>query len=162
MFIVFFESKDREPEALIHETQLLIDKERVFSMFQCAKILDFYGLDYKDLYERSKESHTKRLSKYKEGTHVLSYYIIKSIFMFYVNDYVEWCVAHNGHSLNFNKDKGKIDTNLMEYCGLLRHYYNKDEYKHVLHAMDKWFEKMNDKENMKILKTLRMTVNDMK
>lgn len=163
LFIVFFESEEREPDAFIEQTQLLLDKERAFSMFQCAKVLDFYGLDYKDLYERTTKSHAIRKLKYKEETHVLSYYIIKSIFMFYVNDYVEWCVVHNGNSLNFNKEIGKLDTNLMDYCTLIREHYNKDRYKDVLQAMDKWFDKnsTSTKENMKILKTLRMTVNDM-
>ena len=162
LFIVFFESKERDPEALIRETQLLIDKERVFSMFQCAKVLDFYGLTYTDLYEVTEQAKVNRRNKYKEETHVLSYYIIKSIFMFYVNDYVEWCVAHNGHSLNFNKKPGQLNKNLTDYCGLLRDHYNKDEYKQIQTAMDKWFDNNSTKENMKILKTLRMTVNDMK
>jgi hypothetical protein len=83
--------------------------------------------------------------------------------MFYVNEYVEWCATHNGDSLNFNKKKGKLDTNLMEYCGLLREHYDKDEYKDLLQDMDKWFDKnsTSTEENMKIMKTLRMTVNDM-
>ena len=68
MFITFYGPGSREPETLIKKTAQLVDKERVFSMFQCAKVLHFYGLDYVDLYERTQKSHMIRLTKYKEET----------------------------------------------------------------------------------------------
>ena len=164
MFIVFYKQGSREPDSLIRETQLLLDKERIFSIFQCAKILHFYGLDYVDLYERTQKSHTNRLAKYKEETHVLSYYIIKSIFMFFVNDYVEWTATHNSNSLNFNKTHHLLHKNLMDYCGLLRKQYKRTEYTHILQMMDEWITSIANHGNIEhhgILSTLRMTVNEM-
>jgi hypothetical protein len=162
MFIAFYGNKNGEPEQLITTTQSLIDKERVFSMFQCAKILHFYGLDYVNLYERTQKSHTVRLAKYKEETHVLSYYIIKSIFMFFANDFVEWTASHNNNSINFNKDPKILNKNLMEYCGLLRKFYNKEEYKDTLELMDTWISGFQyTKGEQYIFTTLRMTINDM-
>uniref|UniRef100_A0A6C0D6C4 Uncharacterized protein n=1 Tax=viral metagenome TaxID=1070528 RepID=A0A6C0D6C4_9ZZZZ len=159
MFIAFYENQNGEPTVLIERTQELLDRERVFSLFQCAKILHFYGLDYIDLYERTQKSHLIRLSKYKEETHVLSYYIIKSILMFFVNDYVKWVAILNANSLNFDKTPEKLQQNLMEYCTFIQTHYNKREYTNVLHSIDTWIS--NNQNSHPIFGTLRMTVNDM-
>jgi hypothetical protein len=171
MFIVFY-STDKSPdlEKLIKKTEGLLDQERMFSLFQCVKILDFYGLDYSDLYERTQAAHLRRLYRYKENTHVLSYYILKSIFIFFINDFVEWCVDHNNKSLlNFNKTPSILNKNMEEYCGFIKEHYNRNEYTALIKLIDSWYENLRD-ENLRYekinfnnnniieLKTLRMTI----
>ena len=143
---------------LIKKTEQLLDQERIFSVFQCVKVLNFYGLDYSDLYERTSQAHINRLHRYKENTHVLSYYIIKSIFMFFINDYVEWCLDHNSNGLNFDKTPSKLKKNMEEYCGFIRDHYTNKEYIGLLKKIDNWYDSVNP-HNVKSmeLQTLRMT-----
>jgi hypothetical protein len=159
MFIAFSSAKgDFNSTKLIKKTEQLLDQERIFSAFQCVKVLNFYGLDYSDLYERTTQAHINRLHRYKENTHVLSYYIIKSIFMFYINDFVEWCLDHNSNGLNFDKTPSKLKKNMEEYCGFIRDHYTNKEYIGVLKNIDNWYDSVNP-HNMKSmeLQTLRMT-----
>jgi hypothetical protein len=166
MFIVVDSAKgdfnsakgDFNSAKLIKKTEQLLDQERIFSVFQCVKVLNFYGLDYSDLYERTTQAHINRLHRYKENTHVLSYYIIKSIFMFFINDYVEWCLDHNSNGLNFDKTPSKLKNNMEEYCGFIRDHYTNKEYIGVLKNIDNWYDSVNP-HNVKSmeLQTLRMT-----
>ena len=159
MFMAVDSAKgDFNSAKLIKKTEQLLDQERIFSVFQCVKVLNFYGLDYSDLYERTSQAHINRLHRYKENTHVLSYYIIKSIFMFFINDYVEWCLDHNSNGLNFDKTPSKLKKNMEDYCGFIRDHYTNKEYIGVLKNIDNWYDSVNP-HNMKSmeLQTLRMT-----
>lgn len=147
LFISYFENLTRNKTI---ETAInMIQNERKFSLFQCAKVLNFYGIDYQELHERRPESAIKRNTRYKETTHVLSYYIIKSIFMFYTNSFIEWCIINNNESLQF-----KItDANITAYCGFLKLLYKKTEYTESIQSLEKWLNENTDYSN-----TLRMTV----
>jgi hypothetical protein len=91
-------AKDHET-AVMRKFRTMLGFESVFSVFQCVKILEHYGLTYHDMTSLERRSHG--LKKYKEETYILSYYIIKSIFMTHVNDFFEWCLDHNGATLDF-------------------------------------------------------------
>ena len=160
MFITFYSSNNSsDNQTLIRTVCLLLDQERIFSMFQCVKVLNFYGLDYSDLYEKTTKAHLNRLHRYKESTHVLSYYIIKSIFMFYLNDFIEWCVDHNEQVLNFNKEPRQIKKNMTEYCDFIGERYNSAEYTRILSIIDSWFENIHPHKMKSVeLQTLRMTM----
>ena len=147
LFIAYFENRDRE--TCVKTAIIMIQNERKFSLFQCAKVLGFYGLEYRELHERTPESVKKRNSRYKETTHVLSYYIIKSIFMFHANAFIEWCLRNNKESLQFQI----TDTNITAYCGLLKTLYAKPEYNESIQTLEKWIS-----ENLDHKTTMRMTL----
>jgi len=135
----------------------MLEKEQKFSLYQCAKVLHFYGLSYPELYLQTSGSQEKRLRQYKEDTHVLSYFIIKSIFMYYVDDFVSWCDIHNRHSINFKKDDGTIDS----YCKLVRDHYKLPEFVHSQQILDAWFDQNHRKPNIQMeLRTLRMSLHE--
>jgi hypothetical protein len=163
MFITFnLSNSAADNQKLIKKLEGALDQERVFSVFQCAKVLNFYGLDYSDLYEKTAKAHLNRLHRYKESTHVLSYYIIKSIFMFYINDFVEWCVDHNEVVLNFNKEPKQIKKNMTEYCDFIGERYNNVEYTSILSSIDSWFEEIHPHKMKSVeLQTLRMTMHEL-
>jgi hypothetical protein len=166
VFIAFFSTnKNNSVENLsinkiIQKTAKMLDKERMFSLFQCAKILDFYGLSYNELYEKTDKAHIARLRKYKEETHILAYYILKSIFMFFADDFITWCAVHNANSINFNKTKEELQTHLNSYCDFIGEHYNDENFKNILHQFDMWFDKKHSKMLHKSfeLNTLRMTM----
>jgi len=109
-------AKDHET-TVMRKFRTMLGFESVFSVFQCVKILEHYGLTYHDMTSLERRSHG--LKKYKEETHILSYYIIKSIFMTHVNDFVEWCLDHNGATLDFKKTL----TNAADFVRLITKLY---------------------------------------
>jgi len=167
MFMVFYSTRITQSvnnsiiEKMIDKTELLINQERIFSLFQCVKVLEFYGMDYCDLYEKTDKSHIARLYRYKENTQVLSYYILKSIYMFYVDDFIEWCIKHNNYSLNFNKSPKLLHKNMDEYCNFIQEHYNRSEFVNNIKSIENWFENMNPNimRNSE-LQTLRMSLHE--
>jgi hypothetical protein len=156
-FMVYAETEKENIAEMIEKTQKAINYERLFSCFQCMKILHFYGLDYEDLHLKTNGAQLKRNHKYKESTNVLSYYILKSIILFFIDDFIKWCREHNGirPSLKFG-----IDNDVMEYCLFIKEHYLRKEYTNVLLVLKMWFEsKQSKKKSFEfILNTLRMTV----
>jgi len=166
MFICYnknnsIENLNEDVEKLIVKTEKMLHYERLFSLFQCAKVLYFFGIKYNNLYEKDPRSMKLRAMKYKEDTNVLSYYIIKSIYMFYVNDFIEWCVENNKYngivSLNFDKNDENIDS----YIEFIKEHFSNSSYIGSLAIFEKWFENINEKSvSYEIYNTLRMCVHE--
>jgi len=155
------ENLNEDIKKLIVKTEKLLYYERLFSLFQCAKVLHFFGIKYNNLYEKDLTSMKLRAMKYKEDTNVLSYYIIKSIYMFYVNDFIEWCVENNNYngivSLNFNKN----DENIDRYIQFIKEHFLNSSYTGSLAIFEEWFKNINEKSlSYEIYNTLRMCVNE--
>jgi hypothetical protein len=144
-------------DSLITKVEHMVDLENKWSLFQCAKVLDYYGLSYTELYESSDKAHLKRQLRYKEDTHVLSYYILKSIFMYFADDFVSWCADHNHGSINFNKGSG---NHVSAYCDFIRQRHRDPGYLAIAEQLDGWFSEHTNVLNP-ILNTLRMTVYEM-
>jgi len=152
MFVSFLSSKKKNIENMIKKTTDILNIEREFSLFQCAKILHFYGMKYTDLYENTPSATHARMHKYKETTPVFSYYILKSIMMFFIHEYIDWCATHNQLSINFNKNP----NNLIKYCEFIREHYKNDSYLNALTSIENNI--LNKKISKPIMETLRMTV----
>lgn len=165
MFIVFFMNKKESDENLaikkmIKRTEQMLHYEKMFSLFQCAKILSFFGISYNELYERDYRSQQIRSLQYKETTPILSYYILKAILIFNANAFLEWCVLHNGYSINFNKEHDKVEANLNDYCQLIREHYLHPTFIGCLSELETWFarQKKTNRANKTELTTLRMSL----
>jgi len=159
MFIVFYSSNDSESlENMIKKTEKLIDYERTFSLFQCAKVLKYMGISYNQLHERNDQSFMVRKLRYKEKTSVLSYYVLKSILFYKINNFLEWCILHNGYSIKFGEKD--INEKMNKYCDLIREHYLDKRYIDCLRNFEEWLikqEKTNRREDIE-LKTLRMSL----
>jgi len=153
------ENLNEEMNKMILHTEKMLYYERVFSLFQCSKILHFFGIKYRNLYEKDLTSMKLRTSRYKEETQVLSYYIIKSIYMFFVNDFIEWCVENNDEngviSLNFNKTGETIDS----YIYFIEEHFLNSSYTGSLLLFENWFQNIdNTSISNEMYNTLRMSV----
>jgi hypothetical protein len=164
IFIVFLTSisncKTVNINGLIKKTEILIDYERIFSLFQCSKVLTHLGLSYNNLHEKTQESIMVRNLRYRENTSVLSYYIIKSCLMYKINDFLEWCVLHNGLSIRFGNNDLEINKNMNDYYELIREHYIDKKYITCIENLCEWFKKQQ-KTKRKIdieLKTMRMSL----
>lgn len=149
VFIVFLSTKEKEKKAgenlgkipaMIRDISQHLYYERIFSLFQCIKVLHFFGLEYKELHEHSSKNHTARIHKFKEKrTNVLAYYILKAIYMFYLNDFIEWVIKHNRGSLDFTKD----DKTIHSYGEFIQSRYKERGLLNSIAIMEEWFKKNN-------------------
>ncbi len=167
MFIVFYttrwnENPDKWMQTCIRKLEVLVHNEQIFSIFQCAKILSYYQLQYKDiLHVNSKPGQNN--DKYRDNTHVLSYYIIKSMLLYNINDFIDECVRINGYSINFNKDQTHVFENMHHYCKFIELIHDKAEFIIELTNMTTFVSRSAFKQLPKhIQQSLRMSAYELK
>lgn len=164
LFISFFSNHKNgvieNLDKIVSDAERLLENERTFSIFQCTKVLYYYGMTYEDLHEKNNVSHIIRRNQYKEKTHVLSYYILKSLLMFYSDDFIQWCIHNNNETLNFNKTSGMIEKTIDSYCNLIREHYLRADYKKSIGNFEYWFSQLDPENANKRfeIQTLRMTL----
>jgi len=105
-----------------------IEVERRFAIYQCARVLYHYELSYMNLLGGG---------SYRENSPVLSYYIIKSCFHFYLDDFLRWCATRNRGSIQFRH----IESNIISLCDLYRELYRKESYVGILNRTSMVLEK---------------------
>lgn len=161
MFIVFSntrwnENHEKWLNTLNTKLAKIMHYERIFSLFQCCKVLNYFNIDYTELI-----NSTTTVSAYKEKTHTLSYYIVKSIFMFHLDDYMKECIKLNGYSLDFNKKNNTHIKNMNTYCNIIRQMYKNEDFIESLDSICKLSK--NKKMFSKYMReTLRMSVHELK
>ena len=157
LFCSFYSLKDiNDINEFLSNSELFINFEITYSLFQLTKTLDFMGLSYNDLYSNSKQSVIVRENLYKEKTNVLSYYIIKTILLNNYQGFLSWCNSNNLSLLNFKKTTG----NLNEFCLFIHKNYKKRELLNNIYQTHLFLSKIQrKKENYKyILSNLRMSI----
>lgn len=82
-----------------------IQIERKYALFQAAKILDYFDLNYVELFERTTESERLRQTNYKETSEVFCYYILRALVLYNCNDFVEWVAANCNGGIKFDQTK---------------------------------------------------------
>jgi hypothetical protein len=125
--------------------ETMMENERKFSIFQKVKILRHHHLTYRELCEGK--------VKYAENTPVFSYYILKSIFMYHYNDFIEWCMKKNRGTFVFKKTQLNVES-LIDF---VRSKYKEDEYMKSVEDMERWFSKHSATSGSE-MQTLRMTI----
>jgi hypothetical protein len=155
LFIVSINNKKNGDVENLEAVENMILKEQLFSMFQCAKVLYYFGMDYEDLY---KKDDVRSLRRYKEKTQVLSYYILKSLLFFHCDDFITWCIKNNNNeTLDFNKNQATVES----YCQLVKAQHNNYDFVRGIDFMIKKFSTMSEDElKSPISRTLRMTIHD--
>ena len=154
MFSVYWHSKNKSDiNKILDKMEDLMQLERTFSLFQCTKVLHNYGLKYTDIYQTAThKANLGKLGNYKEETNAFSYYVLKPILFFHLNEFIEWSIKHNGLTMDFKKTQ----ANVMNYAGLIKRLYNSPEF---IDNMEQIAQLYNDNGKFEY-KTLRMTVVD--
>ena len=125
---------------------LMIHIEILFGFFQVVKLLRHMGLTYAELIEGGKFS-----LKYTEKTNVLSYFIIKLIFMNNFNSFLLFCEKYGHNILDFNEE------NLPFLFEFIKNRYTDSSFiKKIEH-----FEKINTVDKT-LMKTTKMTLFELK
>jgi hypothetical protein len=157
LFCSFFLLKDKsDVNEFLSNSEILINFERTYSFFQLAKILDFMGITYQDLYLKNAHSHMLRNIKYKEKTNVLSYYVIKTILLNNYQSFLSWCNINNISLLQFNSTQ----SNIIKFCKFIeKNYKTKSMLDGLSSAEHLLFHLKKQKHKNKYLMTnLRMSI----
>jgi len=126
--------------------EILMNNERMFSLFQKTKILNHQKMKYRSLLSKN---------NYKEETPVFSYYILKSIIIFFYDDFIEWCVDNNRGSISFNK----TPENIKSLVSFIKTRFENPEYLKSIDEFERWFSTNGHKDTDE-METLRMSIND--
>uniref|UniRef100_A0A6C0HGW8 Uncharacterized protein n=1 Tax=viral metagenome TaxID=1070528 RepID=A0A6C0HGW8_9ZZZZ len=133
--------------------------EITFSLLQCAKVLKHSGLTYEDIAKQDAASKQKISRLYKEETPLFSYYIVKSVLLFFANDFVEWTMIHNRGSFNFQKTQQNVDA----YIQFIQKHSKNPKYTKTMKMME---ECLNHSSQNSVLKnepglnSMRMTLHE--
>ena len=132
---------------IISEIENLLNLEIHFSMFQCVKVLRHHNLKYSDILLLHSPN------SYREHTNVFCYYVLKSLLLFFTNDFMLWCQKHNVENLlNFTK----TPKNLENFCKFVLKLCKKPEYLQEMNKMETWSD--NQKHDDIMRETMRMTI----
>ena len=139
-------------------SEFCIQFEKIFSLFQCVKILNYMGLRYENLFKNDAISISFRKILYKENTNVLSYYIIKTILLYYSDDFLQWCLLNNPNIIGFDK----TPLTLKKFGSFIEKKYDKQDFVKIISQMELIFIKIRGKytrpNRSNIARTSRMTI----
>lgn len=167
IFVVFFSTKwnenpDKWLQSCVNKLQVLLFNEQKFSLFQCAKILSYFQLQYTDILHKKGSSKSPN-TNYRDKTHVLSYYIIKTLLMYHLNEFLEECIRINGYSINFNKDDSGMEENMHKYCNMIRILHDKPGFIREINNMTSFVTSSSYKNlPVQIQRSLRMALYELK
>jgi hypothetical protein len=158
LFCSFLKLKNKKNmEEFLMNAEFFINFERTYSFFQLVKTLRFMGLQYKDLYLKTKRSKVLRETMYKEETNVLSYYVIKTILMNNYQGFLSWCKTNNLSLLQFKK----TPANLKEFCNFVEKNYKTQSMIKGIETTESLFNQVNNSKkasNEYIITNLRMSI----
>jgi len=123
LFISYLSTRDKtNGDLLLQKTEIMLNNERKFSLYQLCKVLHHNKMFYQDLFSTSEVS-INRKRNYKENTYVLSYYLIKAIFIFNMNDFLLWTKQNNK-----NIEFVKTDENLRSLATFIENKYKNSNF----------------------------------
>lgn len=166
LFCSFYDLKNKNDlDSFYLICEQYMNYERIYGFIQMVKILDFMGLQYKDLFMKNKSAITARENLYKENTSVLSYYIIKTLLFNNYQDFINWCNNYNDNLLNFKK----TIINQKLFCSFIeKNYKSKTMIDETLNVEIFYYGLKNNKKRINygkkhinndcILSNLRMTL----
>ena len=134
---------------------LCISFERLFSLFQCVKVLQHLNLRYENLFRKNTINDTLREYFYKEKTHVFCYYILKNILLYNHVDFMDWCFKHNRlYMIRFTQTQ----ENLLQFFKFVKEHYKNKPMQHALGRIAMFYKKLSEKKCTKIETTLLYTM----
>ncbi len=74
--------------------------ERIYSLYQCDKILRLMNLQFKDILKKNKQA-----SHFREETNVFCYYVLGGILMNNYGHFIKWCVVNNKNDNSGSQNK---------------------------------------------------------
>jgi len=149
----FLQNKNNLDDFILY-AEFGIYMEKIFSLYQCTKLLDFMNLKYEHLWKQDKISESYRNILYKEKTNVFSYYILKMVLLQFSDEFLIWCNLNNKNTLNFDHNEILFD----KFFKFINKHYKA---KHLLKNISQMEDKLHDHSKDKIqYQTMKMTICD--
>lgn len=127
----------------------IIYKETQHSISQCKKILGHMNLKYTDLL--CSAGGSKHIGgKFSEKTNVFDYYILKTIYMCYLDEFLKWCSKHNESLVSFTKTESVVKS----LCEWIRIHYDSREFIQLMSyskQVNRHSKKQNDRLKMMLI-----------
>jgi hypothetical protein len=143
--------KTKTKDDFISKFKTLINKELSFSLFQMIKVLQYHRVNYTDLLDLNCKT-----IKFKENTHILSYYVLKTILFFNLNKFEKWCKGNNLTLLQFDSTNTKING----YIELIQSLYDKESLLESISKIQKYIDN-NNNISVDIQNTMRMSITEL-
>jgi len=119
IFLSFFHTKSKiNYELMLKQFHKMYSNEVRFSINQMVLILRKQNLNYEDMV------FNKITALYQENTNSFAYYVIKTILLFHINDFITWNVKNNINIINFKKTQ----KNITSYCDLIKNIYQNETF----------------------------------
>ena len=139
----------REKKVFSENMVFCLEMEKMFSIYQCNKILGFMGLEYKDILANANTNATTttttKMTKYNENTHVFAYYIITALLLNDFKGFMILCKTQNEKLLRFD-EKVTSYTAFSEY---IKQVYDCVDLYHGFEQMGKLNIKFNNTKSAK-------------
>ena len=84
--------------------------ERMFSIEQMNKTLNFMGLTYETLYKNGEINTYLRNNLYRENSSVFAYYILTGLFMNNFYEFMLWCQTNNLSLFKYHRTQKNINS----------------------------------------------------
>ena len=130
----------------IERFDFMMRQQVQFSVFQLVKILKHHNMTYSDIMTQKRTFHEK--------THVVSYYIFKTVLLFFSSSFENWCKRHNHTLFQFQQDEDKV----MKFIQFLSKHYVAPEFLQYIRKMERYISKSEITFPGELMKTMRMTL----
>lgn len=90
LFFIYFKLKIQNKIKFFKKSLILLNLETSFSIYQSTKILKNMNLNYNNILKKNNYE-----CKFKEKTNIFCYYILKSILLINLQEFLELCKNHN-------------------------------------------------------------------
>ncbi len=154
--------EERKMDNYILFVRFFLQIEKVFSIFQCIKILNYMGLRYINLITDTEIDRGFRELLYKEDTNVFAYYILKMVLLYHVDDFLLWCKKVNINILSFDK----TPQNFTKFLKFIKSKYKTTDFLKDIEKMELFYNtfmksyKGDNKDEL--METMRMTIVELK
>ena len=150
-----FLDKKTDKKGFIRFSMICLDIERVFSLYQSVKVLDYMGLEYKNLFLPGTPHLEVRKQLYKEGTNIFVYYVIVALLMNNYADFMVWCLQNNTNFLNFTPNIKNVEG----FMNYIRLHYNSNDLLANFSQLNKFLVRQKQKKpGDKLTTTMRMSL----
>jgi hypothetical protein len=157
LIIAFFSLKSKDDiETFVLDVKNLIIYEKTFSIIQAIKILNYMNLEYEDLYKDDVVCEFKRNFFYNENTNVFSYYIMKCVLMYNLEDFIFWCLDNNMNLIDFYK----TTKNVNKFIEFIISKFNEKSFLKSINDNQKIFDKLH--KNNKFYNSAKMALLEIK
>ena len=135
----------KDKKQFIINSTFCLELERMFTIYQCNKVLRFMGLQYTDICNSGDKNVSLSLRKnlYRENTNVFAYYIMSAMFMNNYFAFLNWCDENNtveGHDNNNNNNNSNSNSNSNNNNNIIKFKNTENNYKSFIHYISRHYK----------------------